>query len=49
MLTLTIFLPTLGAIFLLFFNKNAEEEMRDSRVGGDDSDFRVLFVPLGGL
>ncbi len=29
MLTLTIFLPTLGAIFLVFFNKKAEEEMRD--------------------
>ncbi len=47
MLTLIIFLPTLFAIFLLFFDKKAEEAMRYTALFGTGATFIVSLMLLG--
>jgi NADH-quinone oxidoreductase subunit M len=46
MLTLTIFIPTIAAFFLIFFNKKAEEEMRYFALGATAATFLVSLLLL---
>lgn len=47
LITLTIFLPTVFAIFLVFFHKDAEDEMRWCALGGTVLTFACSFALLG--